>query len=146
MPTIEDAIALATEAHRGQTRPDGGPYILHPLRVMLSLLDELDQVAAVLHDVVEDTSITLDDLRRRGYDAEVIEVVDRLTRREGESYEQFIERIAPHPRARRIKLADLADNMDVRRLRTFEARDCERMARYHRAWRRLTAGDEEGAG
>jgi (p)ppGpp synthase/HD superfamily hydrolase len=138
MPTIEDAIALATEAHRGQTRPDGTAYILHPLRVMLSLLDELDQVAAALHDVVEDTAITLDDLRERGYDAEVVEAVDRLTRREGESYEDFVERVAPHPRARRIKLADLADNMDVRRLRTFKARDGERMARYHQAWRRLS--------
>ena len=65
MPTIEDAIALANEAHRGQTRPDGTAYILHPLRVMLALQDELDQVAAVLHDVVEDTPVSLDDLRAR---------------------------------------------------------------------------------
>ena len=99
MPTIEDAIALATEAHRGQTRPDGTAFILHPLRVMLSLRDEVDQVAAALHDVVEDTAITLDDLGERGYDAEVVEAVDRLTRREGESYEAFVERVAPHARA-----------------------------------------------
>ena len=144
MPTIEDAIALATEGHRGQTRPDGTPFILHPLRVALSLRDEVDQVAAVLHDLVEDSPITLDDLRARGYSAEVVEAVDHVTRREGESYEQFVERIAPHPRARRIKLADLADNMDVRRLHAFEASDGERMARYHRAWQRLSALEAGG--
>jgi (p)ppGpp synthase/HD superfamily hydrolase len=143
MPTIEDAIALATEAHRGQTRPDGTAYILHPLRVMLSLQDERDQVAGVLHDVVEDSPVTLEELRRRGYDAEVVEAVDRLTRREGESYEDFIERAAGNPRARRVKLADLADNLDIRRLPEFSPRDVARMARYHRAWRRLTDGGEQ---
>jgi (p)ppGpp synthase/HD superfamily hydrolase len=145
MATIEDAIALATEAHRGQTRPDGSAYILHPLRVMLALQDDLDQVVGVLHDVVEDTPVTLDDLRRRGYDPEVVEAVDHLSRREGETYEAFVERVAPHPRARRVKLADLADNMDVRRLKHFSSKDAERMARYHRAWHRLTDQDRSGA-
>ena len=108
MPTIEDAIALATEAHRGQTRPDGTPFILHPLRVMLSLRDDLDRVAAALHDVVEDSAITLADLRARGYEPAVVEAVDHLTRREGESYEAFVERIAPHPRARRTMMRSCA--------------------------------------
>src|SRR5215510_8949853 len=98
MPGLEDAIALAVEAHRGQTRPDGSPYVLHPLRVMLALGDETDRVAGVLH-VVEDTPVTLDELRRRGYGEEVVEAVDRLTRRAGESYEAFVERAGAHPRA-----------------------------------------------
>jgi len=84
MPGLEDAIALALEAHRGQTRPDGTPYVLHPLRVMLALEDEGDRIAAVLHDVVEDSPVTLEELRQRGYAADVVEAVDRLTRREGE--------------------------------------------------------------
>jgi (p)ppGpp synthase/HD superfamily hydrolase len=137
MPSIEDAIELATDAHRGQRRPDGTAYILHPLRVMLSLENDTDRIVAVLHDVVEDTSVTLDELRERGYPPEVVEAIDLLSRREGESYDAFIERLAPNPRARRVKLADLADNMDVRRLPALDARTAERMARYHRAWRRL---------
>jgi (p)ppGpp synthase/HD superfamily hydrolase len=137
MPGLEDAIALAVEAHRGQTRPDGSPYILHPLRVMLALHDERDRIAGVLHDVVEDTSITLDDLRRRGYDDEVVEAVDRLTRREGEAYDDFVERASADRRARRVKLADLADNLDVRTLPEVSPREVARIARYHRAWRRL---------
>jgi len=137
---LEDAIGLALSAHRGQTRPDGTPYILHPLRVMLSLADERDRIAAVLHDVVEDSPLTLDDLRAAGFDSEVVAAVDALTRREGEAYDDFIERAAASPRARRVKLADLADNLDVRTLPELSPRDVARLARYHRAWRRLTAG------
>ena len=140
MATLDDAIALAVSAHRGQTRPDGTPYILHPLRVMLSLSDERDRIAAVLHDVVEDSPITLADLRAAGFDEEVVATVDALTRREGEAYDDFVERAGADPRARRIKLADLADNLDVRTLPDLGPRDVARLARYHRAWRRLTAG------
>ncbi len=137
MPTLEDAIALAVEAHRGQRDKAGQTYILHPLRVMMRLETEAEQMAAILHDVVEDTPYTLERLRELGYPEEVLGALDCLTKREGESYEAFIERVRPHPLARRVKLADLEDNMDVRRLPSVGPKETERLARYRAAWARL---------
>ncbi|SEK28336.1 HD domain-containing protein [Stigmatella aurantiaca] len=137
MPTLEDAIALAVEAHRGQRDKAGQSYILHPLRVMMRLQTEAERMAAILHDVVEDTPYTLERLRALGYPEEVLGALDCLTKREGESYEAFIERLRPHPLARRVKLADLEDNMDVRRLPSVGPREADRLTRYRAAWSRL---------
>jgi (p)ppGpp synthase/HD superfamily hydrolase len=100
---------------------------------------EIERIVAVLHDVVEDTGRTFDDLRRLGYSDEVLAALDCVTRCKGESYEAFIERAAQNPVARRVKLADLEDNMDVRRLTEVTEKDAERLAKYVRAWRRLQA-------
>ncbi len=141
MPTLEDAIALAVQAHRGQVDRVDQPYILHPLRVMFRLEDELDRIVAVLHDVIEDTDLTLDNLRQQGYSEEILAALDGVTRREGESYEDFVERSRAHPVSRRVKLADLADNMDIRRLPTpLTEKDFDRLQRYRRAWDRLRSG------
>ncbi len=140
MANLEDAILLAATAHRGQRDKVGAPYILHPLRVMLRLEDEPARIAAVLHDVVEDTGRSLDELRRAGFSEEVVAAVDCLTRRAGETYDAFIERVAPHPIARRVKIADLEDNMDLRRLTDVGSKEQERLARYVKAWRRLKDG------
>ena len=137
MPTLEDAIALAVEAHKGQRDKAGQTYILHPLRVMMRLETEAERMAAILHDVVEDTPYTLERLRELGYPQEVLFALECLTKREGESYEAFIERVRPHPLARRVKLADLEDNMDVRRLVAVGPKEAERLARYRAAWARL---------
>jgi (p)ppGpp synthase/HD superfamily hydrolase len=137
MPTLEDAIALAVEAHRGQRDKAGQTYILHPLRVMMRLETEAERMAAILHDVVEDTPYTLERLRELGYPEEVLGALDCLTKREGESYEAFIERVRPSPLARRVKLADLEDNMDVRRLPSVGPKETERLARSRAAWARL---------
>jgi (p)ppGpp synthase/HD superfamily hydrolase len=137
MPTLEDAIALAVEAHRGQRDKAGQTYILHPLRVMMRLDTDAERMAAILHDVVEDTPYTLERLRELGYPEEVLGALDCLTKRDGETYEAFIERVRPHPLARRVKLADLEDNMDVRRLPTVGPKEAERLARYRAAWTRL---------
>ena len=136
-PTLEDALALAVEAHRGQRDKAGQTYILHPLRVMMRLETETERMVAVLHDVVEDSPWTLERLRGLGYPEEVLGALDCLTKREGETYEAFIERLLPHPLARRVKRADLEDNMDVRRLPAVTAKDAERLARYRAAWARL---------
>jgi (p)ppGpp synthase/HD superfamily hydrolase len=133
MPTLEDAIALAVEAHRGQRDKTGQPYILHSLRVMLRLETEHEQMAGVLHDVVEDTRYTLDDLRHLGYPDAVVEAVDCLTRRPDETYEQFVERAIANPIARQVKLADIEDNLDVRRLPEITEQDRERLNRYIQA-------------
>jgi len=105
--TLEDAIALAADAHRGQLypAPEPEPYILHPLRVMLRLVwdaPEAAKIAGVLHDVVEDGDgqVTVAELRRLGYAQEVVEAVELLSRRPSDTYEQFIERLLPNRIAR----------------------------------------------
>ena len=139
MPTLEDAIALAVEAHRGQTDKIGQPYVLHVLRVMFRCETDTERIVAVLHDVVEDTGRSFDDLRHLGYSEEVLAALDCVTKRDGESYEKFVERAAQNSVARRVKLADLEDNMDVRRLKQVTEKDAERLTRYVKAWRRLKA-------
>ncbi len=143
MATLEDAIALAVQAHRGQPDRYGAPYILHPLRVMQRVEGKHERMAAVLHDVVEDTSYTLDDLRQMGYPDDVLRAVDHLTRRDDETYEQYVERAAADPVARRVKLADLEDNMDIHRLDTVTDKDRERLNRYLKAWRYLKGLETE---
>ena len=146
MSTIERAVAIAAEAHAGQTDKAGEVYLLHPLRVMLGVetagVDAADaRIAAVLHDVVEDTPWTLDGLRAEGFSEPVLAALDAVTRREGESYEAFVARAARDPLGRRVKLADLRDNRDPSRLPDPSPRDRERYARYDRA---IAALDRRG--
>jgi (p)ppGpp synthase/HD superfamily hydrolase len=136
-PTLQDAIRLALDAHRGQKDRYGAAYVLHPLRMMNRLTAEPDRIAAVLHDVVEDTATTVDDLRRLGFGEEIITAVDCLTKRRGEHYDTYIERCKVNPIARRVKLADLEDNLDLRRLDEVRPQDLERLNRYLKAWRYL---------
>jgi (p)ppGpp synthase/HD superfamily hydrolase len=143
MPTLEDAIALAVEAHRGQRDKADAVYILHPLRVMFRVETEHERMAAVLHDVVEDTPVTCEHLASLGYPAEVLDALKCLTRASDETYEAFIERVLPNALARRVKLADLEDNMDMRRMPTTTAKDVERLGRYRAAYARIKA--TEGA-
>lgn len=137
MPTLEDAILLAVQAHKGQVEKAGEPYVLHVLRVMFRLEGEHARMAGVLHDVVEDTPYTLDDLRQLGYPPPVVAAVDHLTRRATESYDEFVARAGANPIARRVKLADLEDNMDIRRLPAVTEQDRERLQRYLAAWHQL---------
>lgn len=138
MPTVEDAILLAVQTHRGQVDKAGRPLILHALRVMLSLDSEVEKIVGVLHDVIEDTGHTLNTLRGLGYPEEVVRAVECLTKREGERYEQFVERIKGNPVARRVKIADLEDNLDLRRLSELTEEDLARVEKYHDALHRLT--------
>jgi (p)ppGpp synthase/HD superfamily hydrolase len=138
MSTLENAIALAVKAHQGQVDKYGKPYILHPLRVMFRMETELEQMVGVLHDVVEDSEVTFADLQQMGYSDEVITALDGVTRREDETYDEFVTRSLAHPISRRVKLADLEDNMDLRRLPgELTEKDVARLNRYRRAWQRL---------
>jgi (p)ppGpp synthase/HD superfamily hydrolase len=134
---LADAIALAAEAHRGQADKAGEAYILHPLRVMFRVRDQGHRVevqaAAVLHDVVEDTSVTLEDIA--ALSPEVAALVDAVTRRHGEVYESFIRRAAENPEARSIKTADVEDNLArIGLLAQLAPEQAERLgARYRRA-------------
>ncbi len=138
-PSVEDAIALAAHAHRGQRypSPEAEPYVFHPLRVMLSLVDPVDQMAAVLHDAVEDTDLELHDLTEAGYPAPLIGAIDLLTHRPNESYEDYIERVATNDIARRVKIADLGENLANNRRSPEAPGNADRIARYEWALERL---------
>ena len=130
---LAKAIRIAAEAHEGQLDKAGQPYVLHVLRVMFGCHSPEAQIAAALHDVVEDTDWTLDDLRREGFSTTVVEIVDALTRREGEDYFDFARRAAATPLGREVKRADLLDNMDIRRIAHPTEKDWERLRRYRKA-------------
>ena len=108
---LEKAIAIAAVAHAEQTGKGGEPFILHPLRMMLRCGTDVERVTAVLHDVVEHTEWTLEQLRGKGFPAEVIDTVDALTRRPEEPYDDYVRRAAAQPLGRLIKILDLEDNI-----------------------------------
>ena len=138
MKRLETAIMHSLMRHAGQVDKSGMPFILHPLRVMFRLETELEQMVGVLHDVIEDSDLSFDDLRQMGYADEILTALDGVTRREDESYDEFVRRSQAHPISRRVKLADLEDNMDLRRLPvTRTEKDVARLQRYRRAWEQL---------
>ena len=141
MSTLENAIAIAVKAHRHQKDKEGAPYILHPLRVMMRMNTETEMMTAVLHDVVEDSDWTIDGLRAEGFPEEVVQIIELLTKREGEPYEEYVKRAAGNGIARRIKIADLEDNMNMQRCRELTGADFKRYQKYHGAWRKLTGKD-----
>jgi len=130
MSTINRAIEIAARAHEGQVDKAGAPYVFHPLRLMLAVARPEEQMAAVLHDVVEDTSVTLDDLRREGFPPEIVDAVDALTKRQGEGRIEAARRAVANPIARAVKLADVRDNMDLRRIAHPTEKDYARLREY----------------
>ena len=139
--TLEDAIQIAAQAHKGQSDKAGAPYILHPLRMMMRLKTEAEMITAILHDVVEDTrnnpeasKWTIERLREQGFSEEVLEALECVTNREGESYEQFIERAGKNPIAPQVKIADLEDNINIQRIGEISPKDLERLGKYHKSW------------
>ena len=130
MSSIERAIEIASSAHAGQRDKAGQPYIFHPLRVMLRVNSEHEQMAAVLHDVVEDTSVTLARLEQEGFPAEVLRAIAALTKLPGETRLDAAMRAAADPVARVVKLADNAENMDLSRIPNPTDRDYARCREY----------------
>jgi (p)ppGpp synthase/HD superfamily hydrolase len=151
----ERALAVALDAHSGQTGKGGEAKILHPLRMMTRATDDDERIVAILHDVVEDSSWTLDGLRREGFGERLVTAVDALSRRDGEDYDAYIERAAALPLARRVKILDAEDNRR-RALEVVEAAERsgeaspevakevaalrEKLGRYARALERLRRG------
>jgi len=141
---LGQAIALAAKIHEGQKDKGGFAYILHPLRVMngLNSTDKELCAIAVLHDTIEDSDLTEDALREKGFPERVVVGVSALSRRENETYETFIERCACNSDARLVKLQDLRDNSDITRLKGIEKKDLIRMEKYHKAWIYLSGGQK----
>lgn len=146
MPTLENAIALAATAHAGQIDKAGQPYILHPLRVMLSVQTLHQRMAAVLHDVVEDTAVTFEDLVRAGYPEPVLTAVKALTKLPGESRLDAAVRAKRDPISRIVKLADNADNMDLSRIGNPTEKDFARLREYQQVRQFLMADDDSSPG
>lgn len=131
--SLERAIAIAAAAHEGQVDKGGAPYILHPLKVMLRVNTLEERIVAVLHDVVEDCGISLDDLRKEGFNETVLTAIASVTKVPCESYEAFVERAAKNPIGRVVKLADLEENSDLSRIAQPSWEDLERVEKYRRA-------------
>jgi GTP diphosphokinase / guanosine-3',5'-bis(diphosphate) 3'-diphosphatase len=130
MATLERAIEIAARAHAGQTDKAGQPYILHPLRVMLAVNSLPEKMAAVMHDVVEDTNVTLADLQSEGFAPEVLAAINALTKTTGETRIAAAQRAVVNPIARVVKLADVADNMDLSRISKPTEKDYARIKEY----------------
>ncbi len=139
MANLEKAIAIAVKAHAGQTRKNGTPYILHPLRVMFRTTSEDVMTAAVLHDVVEDTEVTLEDLKAEGFSEVVLEALALLTHDDRTPYPKYVKALSTNAIARKVKLSDLMDNMNLKELPAVREKDLERMKKYHEAYKTLQA-------
>lgn len=141
MATIEKALQIAAKAHEGQVDKEGLAYILHPLRVMNSVEGDEAKIVAMLHDVIEDTAVTEDDLRREGFGEPVIAAVRCVTHGQGEPYADYVVRCKGDDVARRVKLADLEDNSRLSRtILRFDrmASDLARIRRYVLSYKFLT--------
>ena len=134
---VARAVAIAATAHQHQVDKANAPYILHPLRLMLRGQTPLEQIVAVLHDVVEDSDWTLERLKAEGFPGTAIAALDCLTRRSHESYDEFLDRVLTNSLAMRIKRHDLEDNMTLTRMTVLTSKDVERLQRYHTVYQRL---------
>ena len=139
MSTLERAIEIAHEAHRGQRDKAGNDYINHPLRVMKMGLTVEQMIVGVLHDVVEDCpEWSFDRLTQEGFAPNIIEALRCVTKRsEHEPYDKFIARVKTNPLAVAVKLNDLTDNMDIRRLPYLSDKDVKRLKKYLKAYKQL---------
>jgi len=123
---IQKAYNIAKEAHKGQIDKAGKPYILHPMTVASNVgNDESTIIVALLHDVIEDTDVTIDDLRG-DFSPKVLDALDCVTHRKGEDYMDYVKRAASNKIAKKVKIADLETNMDLSRLPKVTDRDIKR--------------------
>ena len=140
-PLTKKALALCFEAHKEQTDKTGLPYVFHPFHLAEQMQDEETTIVALLHDVVEDTDYTLDDLREMGFSEEVLAAIALMTHADGVPYMDYVEAIKPNRIARAVKLADLRHNSDMTRLEVVTARDEERAEKYRKAIAFLEDGE-----
>ena len=142
---VKKADAFAAKAHEGQTDKAGLPYMTHPRAVAAMIEDETAKVAALLHDTVEDTDVTLDEIRAEFGD-EIADAVDLLTHRDGTDYFEYVAGVKKNPVAWRVKLADLTHNMDLSRIPSPTDDDFARIERYKKAYAILTDSGGPGCG
>ena len=144
-PMTRKAMTLAYNAHHGQTDRAGVPYILHPARVASGFTNEAEACVAWLHDVVEDTQYTIADIRLAGFGAAICDALQLLTHDTSVPYRDYVKAIAANPIAKAVKLADLQDNMDTRRLPVMDEKAKLRLKKYRAAYAYLN-GDMNAFG
>lgn len=141
---LSKAIELAIEAHAGQLDTHNGrPYIEHPFRVMIAGSTLQEKITGILHDVIEDTDWTLEQLSKEGFPDTIIDAVDAMSRRDNESYDEYLLRLQKNPIAVRVKINDLTDNMDIRRWNEIQYHDLARLQKYLEAYKLLTKNELE---
>lgn len=147
MATLERAIEIAAKAHAGTLDKQGGPYLLHPMRVMLDVEDPAARIVAALHDVVEDTDVSIEDLRRAGFSEDVLTALKLVTHEEEMAYADYVVRCKTNPLALQVKLADLRDNSRLDRMLLRPSRlngDIAKIQKYAFSYKYLTDEIDEG--
>jgi (p)ppGpp synthase/HD superfamily hydrolase len=134
---LEKAALICITNHAGQTDKTGQAYFQHPMRVALHCATTEQKIVALLHDTIEDTPVTSEYLIEEGFSQTIVDAVLSVTRRDGESYENFVKRAAENPIGRVVKLRDIEDNLDVFRLNVVTANDAQRLSKYLAAHRFL---------
>ena len=142
MNDVEKALNIARKAHEGQLDKAGCEYINHPIHVADSVNTEEEKIVAYLHDVVEDTSVTIEDLANEGFSETIIQAINTITKKKHESYENYIKRVAKNPLARKVKIADLRHNTDLTRLKKITEKDITRVEKYQKCLNYLLEVDK----
>jgi (p)ppGpp synthase/HD superfamily hydrolase len=131
---INKALEIAIRAHSQQVDKADEEYILHPLRVMHQFDDKDLMIVSILHDVIEDSNFTLDDLADVGFSREILDAINCLTKRKNETYQSFIDRVKTNSLAVKVKIEDIKDNLDITRLpQPLSEIDLARLKKYHNA-------------
>lgn len=136
---IDTAIEIATICHRNQKDLGGEFYILHPIRLMMKMQTNEEKIVAILHDVIEDSEMNISFIRAAGFSEDVIEALEYLTKRKGELYGNYIKRLSKNKIAKKVKVADLEDNMNIKRLSKLTDNSYKRFKKYHQAWSYLNS-------
>ena len=135
---LDKAIVIAVESHSGQVNSSGEPYVLHPIRMMVKANTIEEMIIAVLHDVIEKTSIDMEYLMDAGFSDKVVQAIDSLSRRPKESYDNYIDRVSKNKLATKIKIIDLEDNMFLLDTDKLDQKISSRYLKYKKAIIRLT--------
>lgn len=137
-PTTKKAMKLCFQAHKDQTDKSGIPYVFHPIHLAEQMVDEDTTVVALLHDVVEDTDITIDNLAAMGFSSQILDAIKLMTHADNVPYMDYIAKIKTNPIAKAVKLADLTHNSDITRMDVVDENSIARVAKYAKAIKLLT--------
>ena len=140
-PMTKTALKLCFEAHKDQTDKSGLPYVFHLFHLAEQMPDEKTTVVALLHDVIEDTDYTLDDMKNMGFSDDILSAIALMTHDDGVPYMEYVALIKKNPIAKMVKLADLRHNSDMSRLDKVTAHDRERAEKYKKAIEFLESSD-----
>lgn len=138
----KEAIKILYDKHKDQLDKSGMPYVFHPWHVAEQMEDENTTIVALLHDTIEDTDMTLEDLKKRGFSEEVLEALKLMTHLDGVDYFDYVSQIAENPIATKVKMADLRHNMDLSRIDHPTEQDYLRVEKYKKCYDFLKQKDE----